>query len=54
MSGQALLLNCKGRAKILLKKRILPFPLLFKGEGRERVKVIINFAERFYQCHDRN
>jgi hypothetical protein len=39
VAGQALPLNCKGRAMILDKSRMLSFPLLFKGKGRDRVKI---------------
>ncbi len=34
-------LNYKGRAKIPERKGSPPFPLLFKGKGRDRVKMII-------------
>jgi hypothetical protein len=32
-------LKDKGRARTLEKSRIIPFPLLFKGKGRDRVKL---------------
>jgi hypothetical protein len=40
MSGQALPLKNKGRANVLENREIIPFPLLFKGKGRDRVKVV--------------